>query len=231
MQNRKKNPSGKSAGGEVIPDRWTFKSPAIANAFDAHVREQLPWYDLATGVMAHTARHFIPRGGMVVDLGASTGNVERALRPTLDAQRADIIAVDDSRDMLDRYDGMAVRVHADIADYPIPVCDLVVSFLCLMFLPVAKRRSVLERAKASLRPGGAIILFEKAQPPTGYAGVISMRLALAAKYENGAPPDEVIRKELSLAGIQRPLESAELEGFTELFRFGDFGGYVFDRGA
>ena len=38
--------------------------------------------------------------------------------------------------------------------------------------------------------------------------------------------EEIIAKELSLAGVQRPLREEELAGFAQLFRFGDFGGWI-----
>ena len=60
---------------------WTFQG--FAPEFDAHVREQLPWYGMATESVALIARHYIPRRGLIYDLGASTGNVGRALSPTL----------------------------------------------------------------------------------------------------------------------------------------------------
>jgi hypothetical protein len=46
-----------------IPQNWTFKSDHIADHFDQHVREQLPWYDLATFATAQMARHYVPQGG------------------------------------------------------------------------------------------------------------------------------------------------------------------------
>ena len=54
---------------------WSFDADGIADAFDDHVREQLPWYDLATDALIHIARHYIPEGGIVYDIGASTGNM------------------------------------------------------------------------------------------------------------------------------------------------------------
>jgi len=62
-----------------IPQNWTFKSDHIANNFDQHVREQLPWYDLATFATAQMARHFVPQGGKVYDIGCATGNMGRVL--------------------------------------------------------------------------------------------------------------------------------------------------------
>jgi tRNA (cmo5U34)-methyltransferase len=83
----------------------------------------------------------------------------------------------------------------------------------------------------SLRPGGALLIFDKVAARPGYLGSVVYRLTLAAKYEAGALPDEIIQKELSLAGVQRPMGEEELVGFTPIFRFGDFAGWLFERGA
>ena len=60
-----------------------MKTSNVARGFDRHVREQLPWYDLATNAILHVARHYIPQDGLVYDFGASTGNIGRALAPIL----------------------------------------------------------------------------------------------------------------------------------------------------
>jgi tRNA (cmo5U34)-methyltransferase len=54
----------------AIPCDWSFRDERIAAAFERHVREQLPWYELATGAAAHVARHYLPERGTVYDLGA-----------------------------------------------------------------------------------------------------------------------------------------------------------------
>ena len=51
----------------------------------------------------------------------------------------------------------------------------------------------------------------------------------ASKLEQGAEPGAVVRKELSLSGIQRPLYPGELgEDAVEVFRFGDFAGWIIE---
>ena len=71
-----------------IPQNWTFKSDHIADHFDQHVREQLPWYDLATFATAQMARHYVPQGGKVYDIGCATGNMGRVLAGTLSDSEA-----------------------------------------------------------------------------------------------------------------------------------------------
>ena len=211
-----------------IPEHWSFKRVDVAAGFDAHVREQLPWYALATGMVRHYARHFIPEGGTVIDIGASTGNVARALAETLEHRGARLLALDNAAEMLALYEGPGEAIHGDATtfDFAEQQPDLIVAFLVLMFLPPALRARTIARMKAALQPGGALIVFDKREPSAGEVGQISYRLALAAKHENGASADAILRKELSLAGVQRPLSPEEIDGFHEIFRFGDFSGWV-----
>ena len=58
-----------------IPKNWTFENTSVAQNFDKHVREQLPFYDLATNAISHIARHYIQENKLVYDIGASTGNI------------------------------------------------------------------------------------------------------------------------------------------------------------
>lgn len=216
-----------------IPQDWTFKSPDVAAGFDRHVREQLPWYDLATGIVTHVGRHYIPEGGTVVDVGASTGNVGRALSETLSKRKARLIAIDNSADMAKLYvgPGQMVVSDAEAVNYAEIEPDLIVAFLVLMFVPVARRRALIERMCDAVRPGGAVLVFDKLAGRPGHLGAVAYRLALAAKYEAGATGDEIIQKELSLAGAQRPMSEDELYGFEPIFRFGDFAGFLYEKVA
>lgn len=213
----------------AIPTNWTFKDDAIAAGFERHVREQLPWYDLATGAVAHVARHYIPEGGTVYDLGASTGNIGRALAPTLDARHAKLIPIEASQEMAERYTGpqRGRMIVGDIREVAYEPFDLAVAFLTLMFLPVSSRPALLRKLVEKRRPGGAIVILDKTEAARGYAATVVWRLALAGKVAAGVPPEEIIAKELSLGGVQRPLDPAVLgPEALEFFRFGEFAGWL-----
>ena len=63
----------------------------------------------------------------------------------------------------------------------------------------------------------------------GYPATVLARLTWASKLDQGAEPGAVVRKELSLSGIQRPLYPGELgEDAVEVFRFGDFAGWIIE---
>jgi tRNA (cmo5U34)-methyltransferase len=219
--------------GFKVPAEWTFRSKDVAKAFDSHVRESLPWYDLATGIIAHIARCYVPVGGVVVDVGASTGNVGRALEPTLVARGASLIAIENAAEFRDAYNAPGQFVIADAVDFDFAerAPDMIICFLALMFVPVRKRRGLIEKMCGAIRPGGAVVVFDKFTPRPGYVGTVAYRLTLAAKRDAGASPAEIVAKELSVSGIQRPMDEVELSDFVEVFRFGDFAGFVYERGA
>lgn len=214
-----------------IPANWTFRDDGIADAFDRHVREQLPWYDLATGAVAHVARHYIPERGLVYDLGASTGNIGRAIETTLDARLARLVSIEISPEMAAKYAGpqKGRLVVEDIRAVDFEPFDLAIAFLSLMFVPVADRPALLDRLRAARRPGGAIIVFDKGEAARGYAATVIWRLALAGKVATGVPAGDIIAKELSLGGVQRPVDPAILgPGALEFFRFGEFAGWLIE---
>jgi tRNA (cmo5U34)-methyltransferase len=218
----------------AIPTNWTFRDDGVAAGFERHVREQLPWFEQATGAMAHVARHYIPDGGLVYDIGASTGNVGRAIAPALEARGARLVPIEVSPQMAARYDGPQPGnlLVADVREVAFEPFDLAVCFLTLMFVPVADRPALLARLRAACRPGGAIVVFDKCEARAGYAATVLWRLALAGKVATGVPAEEIVAKELSLGGVQRPLDPAVLgPDALEFFRFGEFAGWLIEGGA
>ena len=210
-----------------IPTHWTFRNSGVAEHFDQHVREQLPWYDLATNAVAHFGWHFIPSGGVVYDIGASTGNIGLALKETLEQRGARFIAIEESREMAARYNGPPKLAIADAATFDYEPFDFAVCFLVLMFLPVDTRATFLRRLESLIKPGGALVVVDKVQMPAGYLGTAFSRLTLQHKLAMGAQPVDILRKELSLAGYQRPLDAALLPGRAELFfQLGEFAGWI-----
>lgn len=211
-----------------IRDQWTFNVRDVAGDFDRHVREQLPWYDLATRMVAHIARHYLPQGGLVIDVGCATGNIGRALETMLEARGGRLVSVDAAEEMSANYKGPGQVVVGDVCDFDFALYkpDVIVCFLTLMFVPVKKRAVLIERMRKSLQAGGALIIFDKMAAGSGYLSTMLYRLTLIAKREAGAEASDIMAKDLSLAGVQRPMSEDELAGFVPVFRFGDFGGYV-----
>lgn len=218
-----------------IPSEWEWTQD-VADNFGDHVREQLPWYDMATAAVAQIGRHYIPEGGDVLDLGCATGNISRALLPIVKLRMASIEGVDSSAAMTAIYaatvdDRFATVDCEDVRRYIPTGHDFAVSFLTLMFLPPRDVEPTVRRLVDATNPGGAVVLVERTTPTSGYPSLVMSRLILNAKREAGATPADIITKELALAGVQRPIPTTLLAdlGAVEWFRFADFGGYLIEK--
>jgi tRNA (cmo5U34)-methyltransferase len=213
-----------------IPKEWTFKDGQVADGFDAHVNQQLPWYRLATETVAHLARHYIPEKGLVYDIGASNGNIGRAIGGILETRSAKLVAIEESEEMVQKYNAPGKVVCRRAQDYRYREFDLAILFLVLMFVPVADRSNLIHKLRQSLKPGGAIIVFDKVVAPPGYFGTVMRRLTMTWKLNNGATPKEIVDKELSLSGVQRPISPTILgHDAVQFFTFGEFAGWVIEK--
>lgn len=211
-----------------IPPEWTFKSTEVARSFDKHVREQLPWYDLVTLAVAHLVRCYVRRGGLVYDIGASTGNIGNAIREVITQRGLEFIAIENSPEMAAQYQGPATLVIAEAESVDYRPFSVAVLFLVLQFLSRPDRTRLLQRLVERVEPGGIIVVVDRFEATAGYFGTSLSRLILAAKIAAGVPSEEVIQKELSLSGVQRPLAQDELgSSWQQFFRFADFEGWVF----
>lgn len=213
-----------------IPTNWTFKNKGVAKEFDTHVRESLPWYDLVSGAVAHTVRHYLPENGVMYDIGASTGNIGKLLDESLTARKAKLISIENAAEMAEHFEAQGTLEIADCTTYDYQPFDVATIFLVLMFLTMEQRQNLIANLIAKCNKGGAIIIVDKIETKANYIGTINRRLTLAGKVATGVSPEQIIAKELSLAGIQRPLQANELPEIAEqFFRFGEFAGWIIEK--
>lgn len=213
-----------------IPEagRWTFESESIADEFDSHVKEQLPWYEMMTSAVCHVARHYIPKNGVVYDIGASTGNIGRSLKPDIESRCARLNAIEPSIEMSKKYTGGGELFVESALIHKYEKYDVAIVFLVLMFLSPLEQIQLIQKLKENLNLGGCIIIVDKTIPQSGYLSVVLTRLALLQKFENGVDANHILKKELSLMGVQRPIDVRLLKLSSEFFRFGDFAGYIIE---
>jgi tRNA (cmo5U34)-methyltransferase len=212
-----------------IPDAWSFDAPTVAAGFDNHVREQLPFYELATKAVCDLARLHLPPAGDVVDLGASTGNIGAALGTLLTERMAGFTGIECSPEMVKHYRAPGRLVEDRIENVTPWECDVVVSFLTLAFLAPTARRNVIAGWLDVIRPGGAFIAVERIQTPS--SGALAARyLIQAAKLRAGAAAHDVVAKEVSIGGVLRPIPEVLFteHGGWPFFTYGDFRGYIIE---
>ncbi|WP_077502812.1 hypothetical protein [Sinorhizobium sp. A49] len=77
-----------------------------------------------------------------------------------------------------------------------------------------------------MKPGAANIVFDRTIAASGYEATAMMRIVWSGKLKAGVSMAEVAEKEMRLAGVQRPIEPAEMGHALEVFRFADFAGWI-----
>jgi tRNA (cmo5U34)-methyltransferase len=212
---------------------WTFETPEIAAGFDAHVREQLPWYDMVTDAVVYIVRNYLTEGNNVVDVGASTGNMIDKLMPLLLERKALAVALEKSPTMVGVLEGRFANhrnvrvVREDVTTCGWEQAQVYVVFLTMMFIPVHQRKRVIDRLRENLLKGGVLIVVDKVCDHGGYFATVLKRLGMQLKLQQGAKPEDVLTKEMSLAGVQIPFDPSMLgENAKQFFRMGEFAGWV-----
>lgn len=209
------------------PGKFSFDT--IAPDFDDHVREQLPWYDMATDMTATLALHYAQPGTVIYDIGASTGNVGCKISALVD-NSIDLVSIEPSPEMVKLWRGDGELINCGAEQYDYSPFSVAVCFLTLLFIPPHKRRQIIAALRQNLLPGGAIIIVDKCQETTGYLAKAFWRQTLMQKLSAGAAPADVVKKELSLVGMQRTVDRAEIEPCREWFRLGEWVGYIIENG-
>lgn len=212
-----------------VPQHWTFENEDVALAFNQHVREQLPWYDLSREAIGLIARHYITPKSQVYDIGASTGNISLILKPALEERQAKLMGIEPSKAMCEQYKGYGEVVNISAEEFTYEPFSLAVLHLTLQFIAPPSRKKLLETLQNRVQLGGAIIVVDKFCSGGGYFSMVANRMTLNAKMQAGASPEQILKKELSLGGVQRPLDHKDFLDWHPYFRFGDFCGYVFEK--
>ena len=206
---------------------FKFSGEMIGEKFNTHVKEQLPFYEMVTNAVTMIVRNYLPENGLVYDIGASTGNITKNIKDFAISRNAKVESIERSEEMSRTWNGYGVIHTANAIEFEYQNFDVCICFLVLMFLSIEERKKLLLNLKSKLKQGGIIIIVDKLLVDGGYFGTVMRRLTLDWKLKNGATAEQIISKELSLSGVQRPMTEMEINGI-EFFKFGEFVGWVIE---
>lgn len=143
----------------------------VAAVFPDMINRSVPGYALMVSTIGLLAAKYAQANSHCYDLGCSLGAASLAMRQRICQPGCDIIAVDNSRAMLERAgqlladDAKSIvpvrMVCADLQDVAIENASVVVLNLTLQFVPQIGRLPLLQRIYKGLMPGGLLILSEK----------------------------------------------------------------------
>jgi len=174
----------------------------VAKVFDDMVSRSVPYYNDTQFIQTELLQRFLPeRGGVVLDLGCSTGTtIDYILKNPGTPDSLSFIGYDNSEPMLDKARtklkkgmeaGKISFVNADLSRLPeLPTSDVVLMNWTLQFVRPIDRESLLQNVYASLKPGGALFLSEKILGSSSLLNRLSIDYYLQYKMRQGGYTDE-----------------------------------------
>ena len=212
-----------------IPKSWSFEGSAVAEFIDDHIPSELPWYPMALDLCCFLAKCHLKEDDKIVDLGCSTGAVTRHLSDTIKERRLSCVSIDESAAMVNGFSGPGEVKSGDMRDINIiPEFNVATLMLSLMFTGAGEREGYLKSLEGKCLPGGAIIIVDKIIVQGSYLGRNLGRITTKLKMDSGVLAENIIKKDLSLCGIQRPTKESVFfnSGYVKWFQVGEFAGYI-----
>jgi tRNA (cmo5U34)-methyltransferase len=199
---------------------WEF-TPEVAAVFDEHVRASVPFYDAIQELVAQASDWLVGAGGLVADLGASTGTTVAAILDRHPERQVRADLYDDQAAMLSKAtvrltDGVAagrVRVHCrriEAGPLDHSDADLTLALFTLQFLPWRDRFTALSLARKSAADTGALIVAEKVRSSDARWSEIATDASHDWKAEHGISADAIRAKARALRGVLMPHPVAAL---------------------
>jgi len=213
----------------------------IAAVFDDMLQRSVPFYAEAMALTKRFAKHYLPEGGVVYDLGCSTAStlldVERALEV-----EATLIGLDNAPSMLEQaqkkitaFNSKVVVEEADIMNYDYKACDVVISNYTLQFIRPLVREELIKKISSVMNEGGAFIFSEKVVSPDPKLNKALIDCYYDFKQEQGYSQYEIAQKREALENVLIPyseaenIEMAERCGFAHceaIFRWANFATFI-----
>lgn len=182
---------------------FSFDESVVA-VFPDMIRRSVPGYDAVVGMTGLIAAKHLGTDGRCYDLGCSLGASTHAVLHAMGDAPCEIVAVDDSRAMIERARAIAnheTRVRwrqADVRTADLQRADVVILNYTLQFLPPADRLPLLRRIRGALGSEGVVIVSEKVR-----ASAYADDLHLDFKRANGYSELEISQKRAALENVMR----------------------------
>jgi len=210
------------AMGQVAGFRF---DEAVTRVFPNMISRSVPGYAATVSAAGALARRFAQPDTRLYDLGCSRGACLAAMAAALEGRRAagerfTLVGLDSSAPMLAAAAadlaaeglpraGLALELREeDVRRAPLADASVVVLNFTLQFIPVAERLALLQRARAALRPGGALLLSEKVQIAEPRLDALCVELHHDFKRAQGYSALEVAQKRDALVDVLVPETAA-----------------------
>ncbi len=190
---------------------------SVAEVFPDMLERSIPGYAATIEAIGSLAARFVRPGTRCYDLGCSLGAASIAMRQAVVADGCRIIAVDNSRAMIERCAEIIAKdagddasgtpielVEADLRELAIDNASMVVLNYTLQFVARADRDRLLRRICAGMVDGGVLVLSEKVIDDDPEIEALLVDLYHEHKRRNDYSALEIARKRTALENVLVP---------------------------
>lgn len=187
--------------------------------FDSHISSSIPNYSELKNMVVSLSHHLILDGGVVADIGCSTGVVLEGILQTIPNITG--IGVDTASNLFPKK-AKADYLTEDLKIFT-PKADLIISMFTLQFLPIERRFDLLQRIK-KLNPNVTLIITEKVFMEDGK----TQEMFTFSYYDyksKSFTAQELLDKQKSIRTVMKPLtekenlQMFEAVGFEKVTKF------------
>ena len=199
---------------EQPPGDFVFDE-RVAAVFTDMISRSVPGYATIVSMTGMLAQRYCQAGSRVYDLGCSLGGSTLAMAHHIGDLDHQIIAVDNSPAMIERFRRSLETEHRDVAgriellcgdlqDVDIRNASVVVLNFTLQFIPQEQRRGLIQRIHDGMRPGGIVILSEKIRFPDATLDSLFIDMYHQFKKVQGYSEMEISQKRQALENVLLP---------------------------
>lgn len=225
--------------------KWVFDEE-VANCFEDMLQRSIPQYDVMRKTTFELASPFLEnkKWFSLLDIGCSDGLglVDYVKRF---GAHGKFLGIDCSDAMLkkaeERFSGFCNAGVCDFRNidlresFPVGQYDIIQSILSIMFIPIQYRQSIIQSVYDNLKPDGCFLFVEKVLGNSAKIDSLLVDKYYDIKRQNGYTEEQIMRKQLSLEGVQVPVTSnwnvdlLKQAGFRYIdvyWRYLNFVGYI-----
>lgn len=187
----------------------------VVNVFPDMIKRSVPGYSTIVHMIGQLAERYAQSDSYCYDLGCSLGAATLSMRHRIRAHNTKIIAIDNSQDMLNRCQHV---IDADSSEVPVELrfgsildsnitienASVCVLNFTLQFIPVDKRKFLLEKIYRGMKPGGLLILSEKIAFSDNEHSELMIDLHHYFKKTNGYTDLEIAQKRNAIENVLVP---------------------------
>lgn len=213
-------------GDSIVAEnaRWTF-GRGVPEHFDEHVARSVPYYRDSHELIASLSDFFLRNGGLVYDLGCSTGSLSKTIALRAADRGVRVVGIDREPEMVEaaRHNCRELPQidiqEGSIVEFSFEPADMIVSFYTIQFVPPRHRQQVFDRIYQALNWGGGFFLFEKVRAPDARFQDMMTSQYTDYKRSQGFDDVEIANKARSLKGVLEPFST---QGNLDLLRRAGF---------